>query len=333
MAYASRHLSYILGSVGFSLQVFAGCWDEYSHLLFGKVDTGWNPARLTLYFGTGLVILAIWRGFQKSRARPVFPTTIRFTNTSGLKIAGLGAIIQILAGGWNEITHHLFLSEPQIAPAHVLLTFGMLIVGFGMVLGLSIENGMIRHDILIVADWKRWLIFICMILTFASIWLAAYGSLIYIASGVHGSIVTWLVAALLAGVATLVLVPAKRTLPDFGSATLIGVVFNCVGFALQVSYGRAPVYFPWGLVPLLLFDVLVLLGKRVVAFEKAVLFSSTVPSFLFYATYYPFTQQLLPWASSFGSPVLILFVGGFTGACLGNRIYSTLSSFLLNSVT
>lgn len=81
-----------------------------------------------------------------------------------------------------------------------------------------------------------------MVLTFASIWLAASGSLIYLASGVRGSIVTWLVAALLADVATLV--PPKRTLPDFGSVTLIGAVFNFAGFALQVSYGRVFVYFP-----------------------------------------------------------------------------------------
>jgi len=258
-----------------------------------------------------LVILAIWRSFQKSRASSVFPTPIRFINTTGLKITGLGAIIQILAGGWNEIVHHLSLSEPKIAPAHVLLTFGMLIVGFGMVLGLSIENGMIRHDILIVADWKRWLTLVCIVLTFASIWLAA---------------------ALLAGVATLVLVPAKRTLPDFGSVTLIGVIFNFAWFALQVSYGRLPVYFPWDLVPLVLFDALVLLGKRVVAFEKAVLFSSAVPSLLFYSTYYPFTQHLFPWASSFGSPVLILVAGGFAGAFLGDRVYSTLSSFPMSRV-
>lgn len=83
----------------------------------------------------------------------------------------------------------------------------------------------------------------------------------------------------------------------------------------------------------MLFDVLVLLGKRVVAFEKAVLFSPTILSLLFYATYYPFTQHLFPMASSFGSPVLILVAGGFAGACLGNRIYSVLSSFLLNRVT
>lgn len=177
----SRHSSYILGSVGFSIQVFADWWDAYSHLLFGKADPWWNPAHLTLYFGIGLVILAVWRGLRTIQGRPVFATPVRFANTTGLKTAGLGAIIQIIAGVWNEIVHHVFLNEPKIAPAHALLIFGMLIVGFGMILGLSIENEMIRHDILIVSKLKRWLTLVCMILTFASIWLAAAGSLIYVA--------------------------------------------------------------------------------------------------------------------------------------------------------
>jgi hypothetical protein len=333
MAYASRHSSYILGSIGASIQVVAGWWDVYSHLLFGNVDPWWNPAHLTLYFGVGLVILAVWRGLHTTQTKPAFATPIRFSNTSGLKLAGFGVIIQIIAAVWNEIVHHLFLTEPKIAPAHALLTFGMLIIGFGMIIGLSIENGMIRHDILIVSKWKRWLTLACVILTFASIWLAVAGSLIYIARVLRGGTLTWPVGVLLAFVAALVLVPTKRVLPDFGSVTSTGAIFNCVAFVLLVEYAGAPAYVPWGLIPLALFDMLVLLASRVVAFERAVLFSSTVVGLLFYATYYPFTLYLFPWASSFGLPVMAIVVGGFIGSYLGDKIYSGLASFLLSGVT
>lgn len=333
MAYASRHTSYVLGSIGCSIQVIAGWWDVYSHLLFEKVDPWWNPAHLTLYFGVALVILAVWRGLHTARIKPAYATPIRFANTSELKLAGFGVIIQIIAGVWNEIVHHLLLTEPKIAPAHALLTFGMLAIGFGMIIGLSIENGMIRHDILIVSEWKRWLTVACVILTFASIWLAAAGSLIYIARVFRGNPLIWLVGVLLAFVASLVLVPTKRVLHDLGSATSTGAIFNCVAFVLLVGYAGAPAYVPWALIPLALFDVLVLLAKRAATFRRAVLFSSLVTSLPFYATYYPFTLYLFPWASSIGLPVVAVVAGGFVGSCVGDRAYSGLSSFLLSGIS
>jgi hypothetical protein len=205
----------------------------------------------------------------------------------------------------------------------------MLIIGFGMVLGLSIENGMIRHDILIVSNEKRSLNVLCLILTFASIWLAAAGSLIYVARAFHANPLEWFVAVPLAIMTTLILVPAKRVLPEFGSATSIGIVFNCVGFTLLVGYLGAPLYAPWGLVPLVLFDVLERLTKRRLGSRKAVIVPSVALSVLFYATYYPFTIYLFPWASSLGPLLGATSLGGVAGAVLGERVYSGVSSVVL----
>lgn len=119
MTYASRRSSYIMGSLGATIQILAGWWDVYSHILFPGVDPWWNPAHLTLYTGIAIMIIAVWCGL---RARPAQPTPamvpIKFMNTAGLRLAAVGTVIEIVAGVWNEIVHRVVQSEPRIAPAH-----------------------------------------------------------------------------------------------------------------------------------------------------------------------------------------------------------------------
>lgn len=135
-----------MGSLGATIQILAGWWDVYSHILFPGVDPWWNPAHLTLYTGIAIMIIAVWRGL---RARPAQPTPamvpIKFMNTAGLRLAAVGTVIEIVAGVWNEIVHRVVQSEPRIAPAHALLVVGMTTVAFGMVIGLTIEYGMIKR--------------------------------------------------------------------------------------------------------------------------------------------------------------------------------------------
>lgn len=314
------------------MQVIAGWWDVYSHLLFGSVDPWWNPAHLTLYFGIALVIISVWHGLRVTRIQPATFSPIRFINVSGLKIAGLGSLMQIIAGVWNEIVHRIFLREPKLAPAHALLMIGILMVNFGLIIGLSIEYGMIRRSILAVPAWKQWAALLCIILVFASIWLAAAGAFIYVARVFRGNSFTWTVAVMLSMVGTLVLVPAKRVLPLFGSATLIGIVFNIVAYFFLVAYAGVQLYVPWGLVPLALFDTLAEVLKHVMRLTKAVLLSSIVIGFLFYATYFPFTLYLFPWSFALQIPLGTLVIGSILGALTGLRIYSGLSSLVLGNI-
>ncbi len=333
MAYASRYSSYLLGSVGAVLQVVAGWWDVYSHLLFGSVDPWWNPAHLTLYAGVAIVILAVWRGVRAAPPLPLVSLSpIRFVNVAGLKLAGLGSIMQVIAGIWNEIVHHMFLSEPKIAPAHALLTLGMLTINLGMVIGLTIEYGMIKYGIIVASSFRRRAMLVCLLIVFASIWLAAAGPFVYAARVFRGTPLNWISAVLLALVGTLVLVPAKRVLPRFGSVLVIGVFFNCVAFIFLVAYAGTPAYIPWGLLPLAMFDLLALALNRIVKSARAVLLSSTVTGLFFWATYYPFTLYLFPWSFS-PIPTALLIAGSFAGALLGNGIYAALSSVVLPDTT
>jgi hypothetical protein len=326
LAYASRQSNYILGSLGGAIQVLAEWWIMYYDPLFGSVGARWNPAYIAFYAGVVIAILAVWGGLRVARAQPIassFP--IRFVNLAGLKLAGAGIIIETVAVIWREIVH-------GIAP-FALLTVGILTVNLGMIIGLAIEYGMIRHGVLAASSLKRALILVCVIVTFASIWLAAAGAFIYVALGSRSSTLTWITGVLLAMVASLVLASSKRMLPRIGGALSIGITFNIVSYFFLVEFAKFPAYVPWGLLPLALFDVLVLALNRVLKIARAVLVSSTVIGLLFWATYYPFTLYLFPWSSLPQLPLLVVILGGTAGAILGNVVYARLSSVVLGDVS
>jgi hypothetical protein len=333
LAYASRQSNYILGSIGAAIQVLAEWWNTYYGPLFGSVDARWNPAYITFYAGAVIVALAVWRGLRVPRAQPIASTfPIRFVNLAGLKLAGVGTIIEIIAVIWQEIVHGAFLPDHGIAPL-ALLTVGILTVNLGMVIGLTIEYGMVRHRVLAASTLKRTLMLVCVVVTFASIWLAAAGAFIYVARGSQSPTLTWITAVLLAMVASLVLASSKRVLPRIGGALSIGITFNIVSYFFLVVYAKFPAYVPWGLLPFALFDVLVLALNRVLNIARAVLVSSTVIGLLFWATYYPFTLYLFPWSSSLQLPLLGVILGGIAGAILGNAVYARLSSVVLGDVS
>jgi len=148
----------------------------------------------------------------------------------------------------------------------------------------------------------------------------------------RGTPINWITAVLLAMVGTLVLVPAKRVLPRFGSALLIGLFFNCVAYFFLVAYAEAQAYIPWGLLPLAMLDLLALALNRIMKSTQAVLLSSTVTGLFFWATYYPFSLYLFPWSFS-PLPAALLFAGSVVGALLGNGVYAELSSIVLPNTT
>ncbi len=312
----------------------AGWWDVYSHLLFGSIDPWWNPAHLTLYFGVAVVILAVWRGLRvRNPQTPILASPIRFVNLTGLKLAAFGSAMQVIAGIWNEIVHRIFLREPKIAPAHGLLTLGMLTVSLGMIVGLTIEYGMIRRGVLVVPAWKRLVTLVCVILIFASIWLTSAGAFVYVARVFRDSSLLWIVAVLLSLVGTLVLVPAKKVLPRFGSATLVGLLFSSIAYFFLVIYAEVPAYFPWGLLPPALFDLAVSGLKRIVDFTRALVISSPIMGLLFYASYFPFSLYLFPWSLSLQFPVAMILIGSLLGGLIGNQVYDRLSLALLGDIS
>ena len=331
MAYASRQSSYLAGSMGVFLQVL-GLWGGYSDTQLGTNEASWNIAHLTLYVGFAISVLAIWRGLRVPRIQPTTTAPIRFVNVAGLKLAGAGLGIEIAALVGNEIILRLSSSELYIALALSLQAVGLLTTTLGMVIGLTIECGLIRREIIAASTLKRWLTFISVILMFSSIWLTAAGFFFYLATAFRTTLVNLLAATFLALVAPLVLVPGKKVLQNFGAAISIGLVFNAVVYFFVVIGAWAPSYVPWGLLSLALFDILVLGLKRVMSVTRAELVSSMVIGVLFWVTYFPFTLYLFPWSSSPQPPLVAVVLGSLAGAMLGNSTYAGLTRVVLGDV-
>src|SRR5208337_280629 len=135
---------YLVGTIGVFLQVL-GLWGRYSNTQLGTIEASWNIAHLTLYAGLAISVLGIWRGLRVPRIQPATTAPIRFVNVAGLKLAGAGSVIEIVALFGNEIIHRLSSSEPYITLALSLLAVGLLTATLGMVIGLTIECGLIRR--------------------------------------------------------------------------------------------------------------------------------------------------------------------------------------------
>jgi len=332
LAYASRRSSYLVGTLGVFLEAL-GLWGRYSNTQLGTIDASRNIVSLTLYAGFAISVLGIWRGLRLPRIQPATTVPIRFVNVAGLKLAGAGSAIEIVALVGNESIRSLSYNELYITLALSVLTVGLLTATLGIVIGSTIEYGLIRREIVVASTLKRLLTLISVILMFTTIWLTAAGFFLYLAMAFRNTLVNLFAAAFLALMAPLVLVPAERVLPKFGAAISIGVVFNAVVYFFVVAVAQAAPYVPWGLLSLALFDVLILGLKRLASMTRAGLVSSVVIGVFFWVTYFPFTLYLFPWSSSPQPPLVAVVLGSLAGAALGNSMYARLTSVVLGDVT
>jgi len=331
LSYASRNESYLLGSTGLIIQGLAGEWGAYFQKLSGSADLLWNPVHLTFYSGIAIVIAAICCGFR-DRSRPPILSPVQFVNLTGLKLAGVGLGIQIIGEIWNEITRHFIKYESGNMLTNVLLVVGMLTVNLGMLVGLSIEYGMMKRDILIVEDWKVVLTYVLLVLDFASIWLTMVGPFISTAQISHPVASRWVPAMLMSISATLVLVPAKRVLPNPASASLISGAFNTFGFVTLVVYLRHTPYVPIGILSAFVFDALLVgIGGKITR-NRAILTASAIFGSLFYVTYYPYTIDLFPW-TIYPFVMATLILGSLIGATIGMKIYGAFSIAVLGDTS
>jgi hypothetical protein len=208
----------------------------------------------------------------------------------------------------------------------------MLTVDLGVAVGLTIEYGMIRHGLVITSGLRRGAVALFILLVFSGIWLSASGSLIYLGSAFQWSLMNWLIAFVLAMFGTFVLVPLKRVMPEIGSGIAVCLVFNAVVFFILVLCLGASSYFPWGITPIILFELLLSRLARRVGSKQAGLFSSFVTGGFFGVVYYPFTVHLFPWAFFLQPLLFVPLVGSVVGALLGNSVYAALTSVVLGEV-
>jgi len=142
-----------------------------------------------------------------------------------------------------------------------------------------------------------------------------------------------LVAALLALLATFVLIPVKRVMPRLGSGIAIGLTFNAATYTLLTFYAGSARYIPWGLLPIALFDLVLYVLTPIIMFRWSIIISSLIAGMFFWATYYPFTIYLFPWSFTLQLPVFAVVLGSVAGALMGDKVYASLSSVVLGDVT
>jgi hypothetical protein len=314
-----------LGSAGSIIQGLAAGWGSYSHTL--SVDLWWNPVHLMFYSGIAIEMAAVCRGLT-DQSRPPTLSPVRFVNLAGLKLAAVGLGIQIIAGIWNEIADRFIKYDSSITLAHILLVIGMLTVELGMLGGLSIEYGMMKRDVLVVDDWKVVLTFVFLVVDFASVWFTMIGSFIFTTQLSYLIASRWVLAMIMSISATLVLVPAKKVLPNLGSAGLISGVLNAFGFVMWVVYLRHSPYVPIGILSALGFDLfLAVIGGKFKR-DQAALLASVIFGSLFYVTYYPYMINLFPW-TIYPFVMASLILGSAIGAVIGMKIYGAFSIAVL----
>jgi hypothetical protein len=168
---------------------------------------------------------------------------------------------------------------------------------------------------------------------FSAIWLTASGAFMYLGASFGSSPLNSVAAFLLALIGAFVLVPSKKVEPRIGSGVCIGAIFNLVNFLFLVGYERSTVYIPWGILPILLFELVLFVARPSMGFRRAVLISSLTTGAFFGILYYPFTIYFFPWCFSPQPLIFFPITGSLVGALLGNSAYTALSSSVLGDVT
>ncbi len=303
-------------------------------MLFGNVGSWWIPTHLAFYAAIAITVIGVWQGFRYSpKLTPLSLSPIRFVNIAGLKLAGVGCLIEIIASIWNEIFHRALLDHPGISPANALLTVGMLTVNLGIVIGLVIEGGIISHGLVISVRCKatcscsfRFVEFLFDMACRCRRFHFPRTDISFIPSELVSRrfcSLSWRHSSF---------VPVKKVMPRFGSVVAVGFAFNAVTYIVVAVYSGMPFYFPWGFLPVILFDLVLYVLTPIVGFKRTIIFSSLIVGVFFWATYYPFTIYLFPWSFAFQLPVFAVVLGSVVGGLTGNKVYASLSSVVLSDV-
>lgn len=326
---------YVLASLGITIQVVSGWWDVYSHRIhFTEVDPWWNSAHFAMYAGALMVLVAAYPWFKRrALSAEIF----------GMNIISAGAVTQILAGVWNEVVHRFEPSEPPLSPPHVLLTVGMIVVNLGVLIGVSLEYGLVKEGVTPARPSTKLLLAAMLIMTFAAMWLVSAGSIIYLARVFRTDETRLVIAALLAANMPLILAPALRVFGKPGPGLAIGAAYTVINYYFLVFYVGLPAYAPYGLITPAVFEAVYYATRRLGTFTASLLSGAVSGLFLSF-TYFPFTPYLLnvdwpPLNQKFLLFVTAALLGGvlghilvdLTGAILEKR-YKPAASNLLDSI-
>jgi len=115
-----------------------GGWDIQWHLAHVP-EVFWTPPHVVLYSGASVVIAATGAAFLLRWAGVAQPRSVRLPIT----LAFSGALLQVVAGGFDQAWHAAFGADDALSPPHVLLTSALLLAAIGILVALL---GMRRQE-------------------------------------------------------------------------------------------------------------------------------------------------------------------------------------------
>ncbi len=262
----------LMAAVGAYMELAGGSWDVATHVLRGGLGTDdfWTPPHMVLYSGVGLLGLG---------ALAALPLTLLPSMRApahlvlGLRLALLGALLQGLAGGFDQWWHAT--RGPDVvlfSPPHALLIMGMAINATAMVLSLARLRTLLRTRGLGGQGLRSWP-FLLQAVTLTTMWVALNAQA-YLFTDIEGYLYTFgvdlapyqlplLVASSLAVATfgTLILLLADRLLGPPGPTLVALTMASTMTLATLVPLGEwtfIPVYLAFVL-PVALVD---LFGER-----------------------------------------------------------------------
>lgn len=222
-------LAYAVGAVALAVEVTGGAWDIQWHIA-GLVEIFWTPPHTVLYGGAAVLAVAAFGGLLL----PFLGARIPRALAVGLQVVLVGVIVQFVAGGFDQWWHANFGVDDAPSPPHVLLISGMVLAGFGLILG---STRLLRAENFLagLAPGTRRTVSATLPLAFMGLYFALWGMtwiLTYpgfaanpfLAAMWQRGVVVFAFAALL----PFVVIGAARTIPWPGGATafLVAATFS-----------------------------------------------------------------------------------------------------------
>lgn len=115
----------ILAVFGPVISVSGGLWDAISHLL-KEPEFFWTIQHVTVYFGVSLISCAALMGIIL-----LIRKSVKGSLKTGIKLVIIGAIIQIVSGFGDSLSHEVYGIDGLISWSHQPLEAGLVLASLG----------------------------------------------------------------------------------------------------------------------------------------------------------------------------------------------------------
>ena len=148
----------ILAVFGPFISVSGGFWDAVNHLI-NEPDYFWSIQHMVVYFGVSLVASAGFLGIFL-----LLKKSVHGTLKTGISLVVIGAIIQLVAGFADSVSHDVYGIDGLISWSHQPLEIGLVLAALGGFLTLKNREHtklkiLIPLSIIAFLFFTTWLVF------------------------------------------------------------------------------------------------------------------------------------------------------------------------------